>query len=156
MSRFLDIQVSLFDIGDFMSFKEKATWLYLAIAVVVPAAYFGWLLSEWSSTPAEEIAFVRPMIIAVIASIVLNIVLTIPIAAVKPSEVDKTDEREIAIERHGEQIGVVILGTGAALVMGLLWFDVDHVWSTNLLYLSFVTHAIVASTIKLIKFRKGL
>ena len=57
-----------------MPFEEKVTWVSLVVTVVVPVAYFAIMLGRLGDVSAAEIAYQRPLLIAIGASIVLTIV----------------------------------------------------------------------------------
>ncbi len=57
-----------------MSFDEKVTWVEAFVFALVPTAYFVIVLGQLGATPAAEIAYQKPMLIAIGISIVLTIV----------------------------------------------------------------------------------
>jgi hypothetical protein len=51
-----------------MSFEERLTWVGAVVAIVVPVAHFWIVLGRLGETPAAEIAYQWPLIIAIAAS----------------------------------------------------------------------------------------
>ncbi|GAA5772126.1 hypothetical protein [Streptosporangium roseum] len=48
-----------------MSFEEKRAWIYAVVAVGVPLAYFATVLGRVQAVGVTEVAYVRPMLIAI-------------------------------------------------------------------------------------------
>jgi hypothetical protein len=149
-----------------MPFEEKFTWVYAAVAVVVPAAYFTIVLRQLGTTPAAEIAYQRPLLIAMGASIVLSIVGSIVIAigaAISAQvlgngsvdEIDRKDERDVSIGHRGELVGYYVMSAGAVGVLALTMLGYAHFWIANALYLSFVVAALASSAVKIVAYRRG-
>lgn len=138
-----------------MSFEEKGTWIYLVIALVVPAFYFANVLGQVGETPVTEIAYVRPMITAIIVAIVASIVAHIVVAIASPKEADKKDERDKHINRFGEYVGGLVLAVGAVGVLVLTMAEFDHFWIANVLYAAFILQALTSTTVKIIAYRRG-
>lgn len=139
-----------------MSFDEKSTWIYLVIAIVVPAVYFTNVLGQVGDTPVNEIAYVRPMITAIIVAIVASIVAHIVVAMASPREADKRDERDKNINRFGEYVGGIVLAVGVVGVLGLTMAEFEYFWIANALYAAFILQAITTSIVKLVAYRRGL
>ena len=57
-----------------MPFEEKVTWVSAIVAAIVPAVYFAVVLDQLGAVAASEIAYQRPLLIAVGVSIALTIV----------------------------------------------------------------------------------
>ena len=138
-----------------MSFEEKSTWAYLAIAVVVPIWYFPTVLSQLDTTPAGDIDYVGYMVAAILAGIVLTIIAAIIIAATAPNEADKRDERDTSIGRFGDYIGGSVLAVLVAGVLVITWFEAEHFWIANAIYAAFIIQAATSSIVKLVGYRRG-
>lgn len=139
-----------------MSFEEKSTWIYLVVALVVPAVYFTNVLGQLQDTPATEIAYVRPMITAIVIAIVASIAAHIVVAVASPKDADKRDERDRSINRFGEYVGGLVLAVGAVGVLALTMAELEHFWIANALYAAFVLQGITSSTVKLVAYRRGM
>jgi len=139
-----------------VSFEEKGTWAYLAGALVIPAIYAVHVVGQLGQRPVAEIVWVRPMLIAIGAGIVVGIAATMLIAAAKPSEAGQRDVRDKEISRFGDYVGGMVLSAQVVLVLALTMFEVEHFWIANALYAGFILQAITSSVVKLVAYRRGL
>jgi hypothetical protein len=149
-----------------MPFEEKLTWVNLVVTLGVAAAYFTAVLTPLGEVPAAEIAYQRPLLIAVGASIVLTIIgaiLTAIGTAVSgeisgrdaTADIERKDERDADINRRGDLLGYHVASAGAVGVMALTMLEADYFWIANALYLSFLTAALVSAIDKLVLYRRG-
>ena len=155
-----------------MVFEEKMTWVALVVAAVVPVVYFATVIPQLATTPASEIAYQTPMIIAIGVSIALTIVAAIATAIasaigtavsaeirgdgpVTDIEIDRKDERDVHIGRRGELAGYYVASVGMVIVLVLTMMQFAYFWIANALYLSFIAAAIVTSVVKLVAYRRG-
>lgn len=149
-----------------MPFEEKFTWVSTVVSTGVAAVYFAIVLGQVRTVPVAEIAYQRPLLIAIGALIALTILGTIVVAigtAVSAKitgsgsvdDVDRKDERDADINRRGELIGYYVSSGGALGVLALAMLRYDPFWIANALYLSFVVGALVASVAKLVAYRRG-
>ena len=125
------------------------------------ASYFVVVLTPLGEVAAAEIAYQRPLLIAVGASIVLTIIgaiLTAIGTAVSASsrarrhvdDIDRKDERDAYIGRRGDLVGYYVASVGACVGLILTMLEVDYFWIANALYLSFVVAALVSAIVKLV------
>ena len=138
-----------------MSFEEKSTWIYLVVALAVPGIYFANILGQMQDTHVTEIAYERPMIMAIIIAIVASIVAHIVVAIASPKDADKSDERDKNINRRGEYVGGIVLAVGAVGVLGLTMAEFEHFWIANALYAAFILQALTSTTVKIVAYRRG-
>ncbi|MDP2183139.1 MAG: hypothetical protein Q8K99_11295 [Actinomycetota bacterium] len=149
-----------------MSFEEKTTWVYAVIAAVVPAVYFTVILERLDHAPIADIAYQRPLLIAIGASIVLSIIGAILMAigtsimaeitgSGSIDEIDKKDERDVHINQRGELVGYYVTSAGVVGVLALTMLEYEHFWIANALYLTFAVAAVVSSAVKLVAYRRG-
>ena len=149
-----------------MPFEEKLTWVNLFVTLGVAATYFVVVLTPLGEVAAAEIAYQRPLLIAVGASIVLTIigaVLTAIGTAVSgelsgrdaTADIERKDERDADINRRGDLLGYYVASAGALGVMALTMLEVDYFWIANSLYLSFVIAALVSAIFKLVLYHRG-
>lgn len=149
-----------------MPFEEKMTWVGLVVALVVPVVYFAIMLGRLGDASAADIDYQWPLIIAIGASIGLTIVGAIVTAigtAVAAEvrgrsvsdEIDRKDERDVRISRHGDLVGLYVFSAGMAGVLALTMLQYDYFWIANALYLSFVVGTLVGSVVKLVAYRRG-
>lgn len=148
-----------------MPFEEKIQWVYGAVAIIVPIAYLAVVLPQLATTPASEIAFQRPMIIAIITSIVLTILGSI-VAAIfsaigaqitggDPNAIDRKDERDVLIGHRGELVGYYVTSVGVVGALILTLLETDYFWIANALYLTFAVAAVVSAIVKIVAYRRG-
>ena len=138
-----------------MSYEEKRTWIYAAIAACVPVVYFATVLSQVPSADVDEIAYVRPMLTAIGVAVVLNIVLGIVAVIASPTDRDKKDERDTSINRYGEYHAGVVLGIAFIVPFILTLARVEHFWIAQTIYLAFVLSALTAAIMKIVVYRRG-
>jgi hypothetical protein len=149
-----------------MTFEEKVTWVSAVVFAIVPAVYFTKVLGQLASVPASEIAYQRPMLIAIGVSIVLTIVgsiLTgigsgISAEIMEPgssADIGRTDERDKQIGRRGELIGYYVSSVGVVAAMALTMLEYPYFWIANALYLGFVIAALVTAAVKIVAYRRG-
>jgi hypothetical protein len=149
-----------------MPFEEKITWVNAVVTVVVPIAYFAIMLGRLGDTSAADIAYQKPLLIAIGASIVLTIIGAIltgigsGISAElrgrrAEDEIDRKDERDKTISRHGDLIGYYVASAGMVGVLALTMLEYEYFWIANTLYLSFVVATLVASVVKLVAYHRG-
>lgn len=149
-----------------MPFEEKFTWVSAVVSTGVAAVYFAIVLGQVRTVPVAEIAYQRPLLIAIGALIALTILGAIVVAigsAISAQitgkgsvdDVGRNDERDAVINRRGELIGYYVSSAGVVGVMALAMLRYDPFWIANALYLSFVVGALVASAVKLVAYRRG-
>lgn len=138
-----------------MSFEEKSTWIYLVVVLVVPGIYFANVLGQVQDTPVTEIAYVRPMITAIVIAILASILAHIVVAIASPRDSDKRDERDKSINRLGEYVGGIVLAVGAVGVLALTMAEFEHFWIANALYAAFILQGLTSTTVKIVAYRRG-
>jgi len=149
-----------------MPFEEKMTWVSLVVAVAVPVWYFATMLGRLQSTPAADIHFQTPLIVAIVASVVLTVIGAIvmsigtSVTAVargrKPEdEIDRKDERDKTISRRGDLVGYYVASAGMVGVLILTMLEAEYFWIAGALYLSFVVAMVVSSVVKLVAYHRG-
>ena len=139
-----------------MSFEEKGTWVYLVVTVSTYVAYAATILGRADGGSLADVPYEPALVWAVGIAVVLSILGRIAIVISSPKDADKKDERDRQIYRFGEFIGqsFVVLGGVGALVMSIA--EADYFWISNLIYLTFVLSAILASVAKIVAYRRGL
>ncbi len=149
-----------------MPFEEKLTWVFAVVTAAVSAVYFATVLGRVGDVPVSEIAYQKPMLIAIGAAIAVTIVGTI-LAAIGTAisgevtgsgsvdEIDRKDERDVHIKRRGELVGYYVLSAGMVGVLALTMLEFEYFWIANALYLSFVVASLVSSAVKLVAYHRG-
>jgi hypothetical protein len=147
-------------------FEEKITWVNAVVAVVVPAVYFVIMLGRLRDTSAADISYQWPLVIAIVASVVLTIVGSI-LAGIgtgisaelrgrsASDEIDRKDERDKQISRHGDLIGYYVSSAGMVGVLALTMLEYEYFWIASALYLSFVVGTLVGSVVKIASYHRG-
>ena len=133
---------------------------------IVAGIYFAIVMSQVGNVPVTEIAYQKPLIIAIVAAVGLMILASIAIAigtavtaeitgegSVK--DIDRKDERDIDINRRGELVGYYVSSVGVVTVLIITMLEYPYFWIANALYLSFVVAAIVSSVVKIVLYRRG-
>ena len=124
------------------------------------------MLGRLADSSAADIAYQRPLLIAIGASIVLTIVGSIltgigtGISAElrgrsASGEIDRKDERDKTISRRGDLIGYYVASAGMVGVLALTMLQYEYFWIANALYLSFVVATLVSSVVKLVAYHRG-
>ena len=120
-----------------MPFEEKVTWVSLVVAVVVPAAYFAIMLGRLGEVSAADISYQWPLLIAIGASVALTIVGSI-LAGIgsgisaelrgrsAAADIDRKDERDKQISRHGDLIGFSVSSAGMVGVLALTMLEYEY------------------------------
>lgn len=157
-----------------MSFEEKTTWVSALVTVIVTAWYTSVVRGLMPGVPVAEVAYQKPLLIAVGATIVVTIVGAIVTAigtaigsavtaeitgegSVEESVagIGRSDERDKDINRRGELIGYYVSSAGVVGVLALAMLRYDQFWIANALYLSFAFGTLVASVAKIVTYRRG-
>ena len=149
-----------------MPFEEKTTWVSVVIGLLVPVVYFATVLPQLAETPAADIAYQKPLVIAVVASIILIIIGSIAMAVATAvgaeitgtgsvDDIDRKDERDVSIGRRGDVVGYYVASTGAVAALILTMLEQDYFWIANTLFLSFVVAGLVSGIVKLRAYRRG-
>jgi hypothetical protein len=149
-----------------MPFEEKICWVNAVVTVVVPVAYFVVMLGRLADVSAAAVSYQRPLLIAIGVSIVLTIIGSI-LAGIgtgisaelrgrsASDEIERKDERDKQISRHGDLVGLYVSAAGMAGVLALTMLEYDYFWIASALYLSFVAGTLVGSVVKIASYHRG-
>jgi len=147
-------------------FEEKMTCVSLVVAVVVPVAYILVMLGRLGDASAADVSYRWPLLVALGASVVLSIVGAI-VAAIGTAisaevrgksasdEIERKDERDKQISRHGDLVGFYVSSVGMVGVLALTMLQYEYFWIASTLYLSFVAGTLVASVVKIASYHRG-
>lgn len=138
-----------------MSFQEKSAWVMLTLVVLVYGWYFATVLGEVPSAAVAEIPYRGAMLATVLVLVALAAVTHVIIAMASPADADKSDERDLSINRYGEYVGGYVLGAGALVALGLAMFEVEHFWIANAILAGLVLSEIVSGATKVFLYRRG-
>jgi Na+/H+-translocating membrane pyrophosphatase len=138
-----------------MTLEQRRSWTFLVVVVVSFTAYVVWVLTNRGDGPITDVAYQKPMLISIGASIIAAIVIEILLAIIKPVDTRK-DVRDQEIARLGDYTGYsfVVIGGLAALLMSLA--EWDWFWIANTIYLGFVVSGILSALTKLALYEKGM
>lgn len=140
-----------------MASEERTAWIMLVVSLAAYAIYAWVILAQAGNVPLPEVPYVATMLWtiggAIAASILLNILGSI---ASGDAGSGKKDQRDREIYRFGEYVGqsFLVIGGVAALLMAMA--QLPHFWIANAVYLAFVLSAGLASTAKIVAYRRGL
>ena len=149
-----------------MPFEEKISWVNAVVMAIVPAAYFVIMLGRLGDTSAADISYQWPLLIAIGVSVLLTIIGSI-LAGIgtgisaelrgrsASDEIDRKDERDKQISRHGDLIGFYVSAVGMVGVLALTMLEYEYFWIASALYLSFVVGTLVASLVKIAAYHRG-
>lgn len=139
-----------------MSYEEKGTWAYLVTSVAVWLGYVVVVVRRADGGPLAEVPYVAPLLWAIGASIVANVVGRVLFEIVRPSESQQADVRDREVARHGDWVGGLVLSVLVAGVLALALVEAPHFWIANAIYAAFVVQVVVSSVVKLVAYRRGL
>jgi NADH:ubiquinone oxidoreductase subunit 6 (subunit J) len=132
-----------------MAFLEKSNWVVLVVGVPTLLLYAALVVPQALGKPIPEVSWVQPMLVAIVAFIVANVLGNVVAAASNPSEAEKNDERDREIDHVGERVGnsLIIAGSMAALVLAMV--GADHFWIANAIFLGSIAGALLSSVTKI-------
>ena len=149
-----------------MSFEEKLTWVNTVTTVIVAAVY-AWIVgSQIAAGPVTEIAYQKPMLIAVGAMVVLTIVGAIATAIGTAigvtvtgkgsvDDIDRKDERDVHINRRGDLVGYYVSSVLMIGAFAVTMLELPHFWIANAMFAAFVVAGLTSSAVKLVAYRRG-
>ena len=138
-----------------MSPEEKNTWVYLALAIILPAVYASSVLPQLQGTPVADIDYAGRLLTAIGAAIVISIVANIVLTIFSGAKPQKLDERDRSIAARSDLVGYWVLSVGIIGVLFLVFARADQFWIGNGIYAAFIVSAVVSTIIKLVAYRRG-
>ena len=150
-----------------MPYEEKSIWVGLLATLLTAGGYVVVVLGQLGTTPAADLAYQRPLIIAVVASIVITVVGMIVVSVATAvgvaarggdpdAPIDVSDERDRSIGRRGELIELYVASVGIVAALVITMLEWDYVWIASLLYLSMAVGTAVGAIVKLVSYHRGL
>jgi hypothetical protein len=132
-----------------MAFMEKSNWVVLIVAVPTLLVYAALVVPQVVSTPLAEVAWVQPMIFAIVGFIVANVLGNVVAAASNPREADKNDQRDREIDHFGERVGNWLIIAGSITALALAMAGADHFWIANAIFLGGLAGGLLSSVTKI-------
>lgn len=149
-----------------MSFEEKLTWVN-TITTVIVAAVYAWIVGgQIAAGPVTDIAYQKPMIIALGAIVVLTIAGAIAMAigtavGVKISgegsvdDIDRKDERDVHINRRGDLAGYYVAAVFMFGILAMTMLEYPHFWIANAVFVALLASGLTSSAVKLVAYHRG-
>jgi hypothetical protein len=136
-----------------MTFLEKSNWVVIIVALPTLLAYAALVVPRVLDGPIAEVPWVEPMIAAIGAFVVANVLGNVVAAASNPGEADMNDERDREIDRYGERVGNWLLVAGSIAGLVLAMTRADHFWIANAIFLGGIAGAVLSSVTKIAAYR---
>lgn len=143
-------------IRDAMGYKERSTYVELIVGVGVFIWYLVNIFGRLQTATFADVSFQRPMITAVVISIVATIVLHIVASILTGNSDTREDQRDRQIARFGDWAGIFPLSAGAGTALVLAMLELDHFWIANAIYAGFFISSVTAAITTLVTYRRGL
>jgi hypothetical protein len=149
-----------------MSYEERATWVSTVVTVLITGVYCVSVLNQLGSVPPAQIAYQKPMLMAIGAIIIVTIIGMILMsigsavaAEIKHSgsadDIGRKDERDDHINRRGELVGYYVASMGILGVIALAMLRADQFWIANALFLTLMLGGLTSSVVKIVIYRRG-
>ena len=139
-----------------MSFREKSTWVLLALTVIVYGWYFATTLGAALGAGVPPVADNVRLFGAVVVMVILSVVAHIVIAILPPKEADAADERDRLIELRGDQRGGFVMTVALFSTLGLALAGASVFWIAHGALAGLVISELVKAVTKLIDYRRGV
>jgi hypothetical protein len=136
-----------------MAFLEKSNWVVLVVGVPTLLVYLVVVVPQVLGQPIAEVAWVEPMIVAIVVFVAANVAGNVVAAASNPREAELSDERDRAIDRFGRQVGNWVLIAGSIVALGLAMARADHFWIANAIFLGGLAGSLVGAAAKAAAYR---
>ncbi len=140
-----------------LSFKEKSTWISLAIISFIFAGYFSQVYQGLISGTLDKADVFGLFIGAVASIIVLEIVLHIVIAVLNVKDADQPgDERDRLFSMKAGNIAGWVLGFGVLTISAQTFMqELDSLWVANLLLFAVFVSQVVSYALQIFYYRRG-
>ena len=141
-----------------MSFREKSAWITLVSVLICFGAYFAELFAGLASQPRHfgGLGSVHLLLIAVLALVVLQVVLTMIAAWTTPKGGrGPADERERLIQLRSQSLGYHVLLVLAVGLFAPAIFGHRGLEMANFALLAVVISALTVAVAQIVMFRRG-
>lgn len=130
-----------------MSYEEKRSWIFLGTTILSYLVYLAIVGPRLRGTPVTDVAYIGPLLgtigLAVAASVLLTVI------ALMLDRDDTADERDVAIHRQGDAVGMMVLSLSSLAVLAMAALEWPHFWIANAVYLANVLSAVISTAVKL-------
>lgn len=139
-----------------MSFSEQRNWVYAVTAIIFPIGYVVAIAGELQRTSAVDVAYQVPLLGAIAGAAIVALIAHVAMAVATPADGRTADERDRAIDRHGEVAASVALTVGMLGVLALVLLEIEHLWIASAMYLVFALSGCIGAVAKVVAYRRGL
>jgi hypothetical protein len=139
-----------------MTFREKGQWVVLFVGVPTLLVYLAVVVPQVLAVPVADVAWVAPMILAIVAFVVANVLGNVVAAASNPRDAELNDERDREIDRFGERVGVWLMIAGSITALVLAMARIDQFWIANALFLGGLASALLGAVAKIAAYRGSI
>ncbi|MGV8883816.1 MAG: hypothetical protein ACOH19_16835 [Rhodoglobus sp.] len=138
-----------------MSYAHKGVWVNLFAMIATTAAYVIIILRDASGVAVTEIDYAPALFWTIGISVGLNIVVSILVEIVTPSERQSGDVRDRAITVRGGYVCGLVVSFGMIGPLLLAIADAETFWIANTMFAVMATGAIVGNIVQLASYRRG-
>jgi hypothetical protein len=139
-----------------MTFEERSTWVGAIVAIGTFVAYLSALFARAAGADISEVPFADLMLIYGIGiPIVVTIAGVIVVTVIWHRDGQTKDQRDKAIDRHGEYVAGILLAALMLVPFGLALADFDTFWIAHAMYFAFLTSALIGAIVKIVVYRRG-
>lgn len=140
-----------------ISFKEKSTWVSLAIITFIFAGYFSQVYQGLINGTLDKDAVLGLFIGAVASIIILEIFLHTVIAILNAKDTDQpSDERDRLFSMKAGNISGWVLGFGVLTIAAHTFMrELDSLWVANLLLFAVFVSQVVSYALQIYYYRRG-
>ena len=139
-----------------MTFEERSTWIYAAVALVSFVAYAAVIAGRAQGVPLRDVAYVAPMLWTIGSGIVATIAGNVLVAGIWRGDCGKRDVRDQEIGRFGERVGQSFVCIGGVAALALAMAKAEHFWIAHVTYVAFLLATLLGATMKILAYRRGI
>ena len=132
-----------------MTFLEKTNWVVFVVALPTLLVYAALVVPQLLTKPIADVSWVQPMIVAIVAFVLANVLGNVVAAASNPGEADKKDQRDTEIDHFGERVCNWLIIAGSIIALVLAMTEADHFWIANAIFLGGIAGALLSSLTKI-------
>jgi len=139
-----------------MTFEERSTWVGAIVAIGGFVGYLSALLARAGGSDISTVPFADLILIYGIGiPIVVTIIVVIVVTAIWHRDSQAKDQRDKAIDRHGEYVAGILLAALMIVPFGLALADFGTFWIAHAMYVAFLLSALTGAIVKIVAYRRG-